>query len=182
MFALRMNAPGLRSRYVDQGIDAVLAVAPRVLVVSLPWSAYRILTLGVTPKTAFFVGVLWCVDGCRRTCSQWLLILSAPVGIRSPHVLAAVKICGAPQSIYEYSRAVLRTLAAALHRELGAKDRPASHPAASRAACESEGLRKTCEQGGNKRTSMNRIPPAPTAACRAEQRGSHPWYGYCLKE
>jgi hypothetical protein len=96
MIALRMNAPGLRSRYVDQGIDAVLAVAPRVLVVSLPWSAYRILTLGVTPKTAFFVGVLWWLgvemwyyadtllqidrngdrtagDGCRRSVSDdWI--------------------------------------------------------------------------------------------------------------
>lgn len=53
MIALRMSAPGLRSRYVGCGNEAVSAFAPCVLVVPPPHPAYRILTLGAKPKTAF---------------------------------------------------------------------------------------------------------------------------------
>jgi hypothetical protein len=56
MIALRMNAPGLRSRYVRTGTDAFLAGASSGLVVDLPpVPAYRILPLGVPPKGAFSI-------------------------------------------------------------------------------------------------------------------------------
>jgi hypothetical protein len=54
----RMSAPGLRSRYVERDTEAVLAFASCVLVEPPSRSAYRILTLGAKPRTAFFMGVL----------------------------------------------------------------------------------------------------------------------------
>jgi hypothetical protein len=74
----------------------------------------------------------------------------------------------------ESSIAVLRTSAAALHRALGAKDRPATHPAASRAACDPRDLRKHCYNGGTRAMTMNRIPPSITATSEAGTAGYPP--------
>jgi hypothetical protein len=175
MIALRMNAPGLRSRYVDGGTDAVLAVAPCVLVVPPPPSAYRILTLGVTPKAAFFMGALWCVDGCWRACNQWLLILSAPVGIRSPYVRAAVKTCGAPQSIYENSRAGLSPLAVRLHGRLRVEHRCTCDSVRPLNQCQPEGLVSALHSITSK-TGMPKVvglyPPQVSGALISQKRAN----------
>lgn len=96
MFATRMSAPGLRSRYVERGTDAVLAVAPSVLVAPPPRSAYGILTLGATPKAAFFMGVFGASSG-------WTLVSLATTA-KDP------RAGGSPENIYEHSCAGLRSL------------------------------------------------------------------------